>query len=230
MTSLENKGAIDHTRQRDIFDPTKYPYAKVTLVGGGGIGSATALTLAKLGVPSLTIIDFDVVEPHNVPNQFFSLSQGAKNTPKVEALAEMCEEFGAAKVKAVHKKFQDAKPEVDGIVVSALDSMSAREDLWGMVRYNPGVETLVCARIGGQDIVIWCIDPKDPDDVKIYENTALFSDEEGVELPCTARGIFDVSSMVAGFVGRQVRRIIVEQSVERLITYNHEELSIYKRR
>ena len=46
------------------------------LVGAGGIGAATALCMAKVGFECLTVMDFDTVEEHNIPNQFLPCVAG----------------------------------------------------------------------------------------------------------------------------------------------------------
>ena len=46
----------------------------VTLIGAGGIGGLTAITLAKMGVPEMIIWDGDVVAIENTGTQFFSSS------------------------------------------------------------------------------------------------------------------------------------------------------------
>ena len=47
---------------------------KVTVIGAGGIGAATCLALAKMGVPFFTIIDDDVVSDVNMPTQLHRLA------------------------------------------------------------------------------------------------------------------------------------------------------------
>lgn len=58
----------------------------VGIAGAGGLGSAVAVALARVGVGTLLIADFDVVEPSNLNRQQFFVDQ--IGVPKVEALAE----------------------------------------------------------------------------------------------------------------------------------------------
>jgi len=56
----------------------------VGIAGLGGLGSAIAIALARIGVGKLILVDFDVVEPSNLNRQQYFIHQiGA---PKVEAL------------------------------------------------------------------------------------------------------------------------------------------------
>lgn len=59
--------------------------ARVGIAGCGGLGSAVATALARCGVGTLRLVDFDVVEPSNLNRQQFFVDQLGE--PKVEALA-----------------------------------------------------------------------------------------------------------------------------------------------
>jgi sulfur carrier protein ThiS adenylyltransferase len=60
--------------------------ACVGIAGAGGLGSAVAVALARIGVGRLILADFDVVEPSNLNRQQFFIDQ--LGAPKVEALRE----------------------------------------------------------------------------------------------------------------------------------------------
>jgi len=57
----------------------------VGIAGAGGLGSAVAIALARVGLGRLVVVDFDVVEPSNLNRQQFFVDQ--IGMPKVEALA-----------------------------------------------------------------------------------------------------------------------------------------------
>jgi sulfur carrier protein ThiS adenylyltransferase len=56
----------------------------VGIAGLGGLGSAIAIALARIGVGKLILVDFDIVEPSNLNRQQYSIHQ--IGMPKVEAL------------------------------------------------------------------------------------------------------------------------------------------------
>ena len=56
----------------------------VGIAGLGGLGSAIAIALARIGVGRLILVDFDVVEPSNLNRQQYFIHQ--IGMPKVEAL------------------------------------------------------------------------------------------------------------------------------------------------
>ncbi|MEW6376317.1 MAG: sulfur carrier protein ThiS adenylyltransferase ThiF [Thermodesulfobacteriota bacterium] len=58
----------------------------VGISGLGGLGSTVAMALARIGVGTLILVDFDVVEPSNLNRQQYFLHQ--IGMPKVEALQE----------------------------------------------------------------------------------------------------------------------------------------------
>ncbi|MBT3168745.1 MAG: sulfur carrier protein ThiS adenylyltransferase ThiF [Candidatus Cloacimonetes bacterium] len=68
---LENLMMARHTPQ--IHEKLKQ--ATVAIAGLGGLGSNVAISLARIGVGKLILIDFDVVEPSNLNRQQYYVSQ-----------------------------------------------------------------------------------------------------------------------------------------------------------
>lgn len=229
IRQAEIEGVIDFTRGRDWFDPSSSD-AHVTMVGCGGIGSPTAMALAKLGIPKITLIDGDTVEKHNIPNQMFPLADIGR--PKVDSLADVLAAYSVSEVDPIHGFVQSngiqmvddglVSGRLRGVVVSGLDSMAARNEVWKNVKYNVNVPLYVDARIGGENIVIYAVDPRKPDQCKRYEENALsFTDEEAVPLPCTRRSIIDVGFIVASMLTRVVRRHLAGEQIEHTLFWNH---------
>lgn len=77
----------------------------VAVAGLGGLGSAVAIMLARLGVGRLLLVDFDVVEPSNLNRQSYYLSHlGMKKT---QALKQQLAEINPyLKVETVDCKVQ----------------------------------------------------------------------------------------------------------------------------
>jgi len=63
--------------------------ARVGIAGCGGLGSAVAVSLARLGVGRLLLVDYDLVEPSNLNRQQYFVDQ--LGLPKVEALRDNLE-------------------------------------------------------------------------------------------------------------------------------------------
>ena len=60
--------------------------AFVGIMGIGGLGSAVAVALARIGVGRMLLVDFDVVEPTNLNRQFYFIDQ--IGMPKTAALQD----------------------------------------------------------------------------------------------------------------------------------------------
>lgn len=65
----------------------KLESVQVGIAGAGGIGSNTAMILARSGIGRMRVIDYDTVEPSNLNRQHFW--PGHLGLPKVEALATL---------------------------------------------------------------------------------------------------------------------------------------------
>jgi len=68
---------------------TRLKRAVVGIAGLGGLGSAVAIALARVGVGTLVLVDFDVVEPSNLNRQHYFTHQIGEH--KTEALSETLE-------------------------------------------------------------------------------------------------------------------------------------------
>lgn len=224
---------IDYTRQRDFFDPEKVD-ARVTIVGCGGIGSFTGVALAKLGVREFKLVDFDHVEAHNVPNQFFYPAQVGMS--KVDALAETISDTAGAIITGrgspgpcvmpYEQSLQAGLP-LSPIVISALDSMSARADLWNLVKNKLDCKLFLDGRLGAENVLLYAANPTLPSDQRGYEAT-LHTDAEGVDLPCTGRAIIDVGFAIGSLMTRAVRRYYAGEPHTPITYLNQQTLEIQK--
>ncbi|HSD12736.1 MAG TPA: ThiF family adenylyltransferase [Patescibacteria group bacterium] len=192
--------SLNRSRQFDLFRPEQ-ALSSVTLIGAGGVGSAIGMLLAKMGVPELSVFDFDMVEGHNLPSQLYRREDVGRS--KVEALAEIAKSFADGQVVARAERYADQP--LSGLVISAVDSMDVRLSIWERLRWNPEVALYVDTRMGGNLAVIHCVRPCDPDDVKRYEQH-LYPSSEASDVPCTARAIAYNTFGVASMVGALVRR------------------------
>lgn len=76
------------------FVHEKLKEATVGIAGLGGLGSNTAVSLARLGIGKLVIADFDVVEPSNLNRQYyFTKNIGMKKTEALKTILEECNPF-----------------------------------------------------------------------------------------------------------------------------------------
>ena len=82
----------------------------VAIAGLGGLGSAVAIALARVGVGKLILVDFDVVEPSNLNRQQYLIHQ--IGLPKVEALQKNIATINPyVKIRTYHEKLDRSNME-----------------------------------------------------------------------------------------------------------------------
>ena len=203
---------MDFWRQLDIVSPDDFKPHKITVIGAGGIGSPTILALSKVGVQHLTVYDYDTIEAHNLPNQFYRLSD--VNKLKVDAIADISQQYGGI---TIEKKPEPYKGQpLSGIVISGVDSMDVRKLIWDRIKYNPNISNYIEARMGAEVARIYTVIPCDPTDVTWYE-TMLYTDDKAMELPCTQRAIIYCVLMIAALISNQVKKIAKMEEIKKEI-------------
>lgn len=212
---------IDYSRQLGIIDPDSIAFP-ITMIGCGGIGSPTALMLAKLGCPSLTLMDPDIVEGHNLPNQIFPIADVDKS--KVESCCGVVEMFSDCQVTFVQERFNGEQP-LEGIVISGVDSMKSRKAIWRKVKNNINVPLYIDGRIGGEIVNVFTVRPSQIEDIEIYEDY-MFSDRKSAPLPCTERAVIYTAFSVASLIGAQLKKWLKRESFRQRISMDLKTMTI----
>ena len=194
---------INRSRQSDLFRPEQ-ALSGVTVIGLGGIGSPTAMILAKMGV-ELTIIDFDTVEEHNLASQHYRREDVGLN--KVDALSAELERHAGVRPQTRNERYVDQP--LSGLVIAAVDSMDVRKQIWEQVRMNPAVDLFIDTRMGGMVGLLLTARPCNIDDVSWYEKQ-LYPSSEASREACTSRAIAFNTFGIAAMVAATVRRWWVE--------------------
>ena len=106
----------------------------VAVAGLGGLGSNVAVMLARLGVGSLLLVDFDTVEPSNLNRQHYMIPH--LGMPKTEALKSQLRDinpFVEVQTRDIRITAENAGDIFAGysIVVEALDDPACKADLVG---------------------------------------------------------------------------------------------------
>ena len=187
-------------RQLDIVSPEQLAFS-IVVIGAGAIGSATVVTLAKMGCSDITVWDDDILEEHNVPNQLCKPAMVEK--PKVEALRGLTAELTEVVVKTENRRYRGQK--LRGVVIAAVDSMDAQLAIWKRVKLDPDVPLLIDARMGAEFARIYAIHPCDPEEIDFYEQN-LYTSSEAEQLPCSARSIIYCRTVVAGLIAVLIKR------------------------
>ncbi len=201
-------------RQLDIFNPVVAGAFDVVVIGAGGLGSPIALSLAKMGVESITIYDPDVVEPHNIPNQLYRVSDIGRL--KVEALADIMEELTGIRPKVVPDRvggepIQCGTSSKARVFISALDSMTARKEVFrSVLRSSP--YWYIDTRMGGLVASIYSVNVRDREAIARYGDS-LYSDRDTVPLPCAARAVWYAVNAAASVAAAAVKDIMLEDGI-----------------
>lgn len=206
-------------RQLTLLPPNETP---ITIIGAGGIGSVTAFCLAKIGCLTLKVFDDDTVENENIPSQLFSPLQ--VGVPKAVAINETISDFIGMDIDYRVAKW-DGTPST--IVISAVDSMTARKEIWEQLKQQYGVALYIDARMGGEKMRLFSCTPTDPDHQKAYETT-LYSDEQAGEEECTAKAIAYNTFVIGGLVASMVKHFLKKEPVPREIIFNLSDYSYLK--
>lgn len=205
---------MNFLRQLDILNPDMIVYP-ITIIGVGGIGSPAAWILAKMGCKDITLYDPDIVEEHNLPNQLYRL--GDVNKSKVEAVRENILQFAKTEITAIPEPFEGQA--LEGIVISGVDSMQARQDIWRNIRYNLSVPLYLDGRMGGEIVQVFTMRPSQLEDIEVYEKS-LFSDKEASNLPCSAQTIIYSVMVLGGLIASQIKKWIKKEEYSPKITFD----------
>ena len=188
-----------YSRQLDIVDSDKLSLP-IHIIGAGGIGSWTALLLAKMGCSDITVYDDDVVENHNVASQFFKESDLGK--AKTEALFENIQMFAGTNIR-IEKQEKELEIQT-GLVILAVDSAETRIEL-GETFKDKDIY-IIDGRMGGLQAEVYFRHASQ------YLPTTV-APENADQEACTAKSIgFNcafIGSMIANYV-----RLFVNEKIE----------------
>lgn len=194
---------------------------KIIVGGAGGIGSWVTFFATKTGFAT-EVIDFDIVEEHNLGGQLF-LHQDIGIT-KVNSIANAIALFNDENytLSTVNSKIDEffyvnTSHKDLVIVVSAFDNMTARTNLFNCAvkRNNESSSNIwyVDGRLLMEQMRIYCVNLSDEKQVQNYAINHLFSDDEVEELPCTMKQVSHGAAMIAshmiGFITNIVSNYFV---------------------
>lgn len=193
---------------------------EILIVGLGGIGSHTALNLARCG-HNLFIQDGDVVDNTNISGGQLYRTKDDGET-KCAAILNVIREFGCSEndIFVIDENFTE-ESEVFPITITGLDNMEARKTVFRMwkelvysfVSIGQSVDgfLLIDGRLTMEMLEIYCVHGNNEEQMEAYEKEALFSDEESQELPCTGKQTFFAASMIGAIITGLVSNFIVNQ-------------------
>ena len=207
---------MDHTRHIDIYDVSN---VTVTLIGAGGIGAATAIALAKMGVMSLTIYDMDRVGTENLATQFHKLSDVGRF--KAEAMKNVIAEYASdVWVEPRTERVAERTTYDTDFVICAVDNIKTRNDVWTSVQKS-SVTYFIDARMSAEEFHLYSADLKDHGAVDHYtQMISRESDEIIPDLPCTMKATIYCALMAAGHVSNAVKKLAMGERHPFVLIHN----------
>lgn len=199
------------TRQADIISDNQRTMP-VKIIGCGAIGSFLALQLAKMGFEDLEVWDFDNVSIENMSCQFFRFQDIGQM--KTIALRNLVADFTKVEIKVNSHKFVP-RPDLTGVVVLAVDSMSARKEIFEQLQKCFQVKVVLDPRMGAEDAALYVMNPFDEKDVASYEKT-LYTDANAVQERCTAKSTVYTANLLSGLCAKAIKNIACAQKYPRV--------------
>jgi hypothetical protein len=210
---------LNRMRQQDLIADKLFKGSTVSLIGAGGIGSPTAICLAKMGVERIVAWDEDGVDDINIPNQLYRVKDVGQF--KVDALQRIIGEFSDTEVVNVRGMFRGGRThlnELAPVVIVATDSMASRRLVWEEFLKQRVPHHLIEARMGAKLGMVYVISKKlvkghwiiSPKDFRFYE-AHLYSDDKVKPVPCTAKAIIYNTFMISSLICRAYESILKKE-------------------
>ena len=209
------------SRQEALGIPPEALDRTITVVGAGGLGSPTVIGLAKTGFKRIRVVDFDKVEGHNIPTQFFSKHD--VGLMKADALVDKALMFmpdpspeNEENLIVVRERVynpDEFKPHIEDtdILVLAVDNHEARlaavmaaceaREVGGKTRY------VVDGRLNGFQHTVYSVDLDDEKQVQDYADS-LFDD--GIVNACVQPATFGEGMICSGHMVMEVLKRALE--------------------
>jgi molybdopterin/thiamine biosynthesis adenylyltransferase len=217
------KMIADPHRGLDFYNPLLDKKSHAIIVGAGAIGSYTAFGLARMGVKKLTLIDHDIVEPHNLPNQFFAESLNiGKGVFKVDALFVTIKLIVPdVEIKVFRNKWEEVVRYESlapaSAIVTAVDSMEVRKLIFDSTRYL--ADYLLDSRTGGLYANVLGIDLHNSEE-RDYYKASLHPSTEAAPLPCSGQSIVDTSMAVSAELIGRYRTLVMGRFHPALLSFH----------
>lgn len=211
-------------RSLDIV-PLEILKEPITLVGAGSIGSFTALALYKMGFERIVVYDPDVVKPENLGTQLcgdYAMRLGWSKSYTLGQLLRSQTVLGRSIneppcINPYNVRFENQVP--SGLVISAVDSMAARRTIWENVKKHRKTDWFIDGRMGAEFALLYTMNPMNPKDVAAYEKT-LYTDENSVQEPCTAKATVYTAFLIAGLIAKAVKDVLTYTPYPRIVHWN----------
>lgn len=204
-------------RQMDLI-PMEILKTPITVIGAGAIGSHSVKALAQMGFSDITVYDEDIVERENMNAQGYGECHLGK--PKVEALAGIVKDYTGTSITAKRERYKGGI--FPGIVIPAVDNMATRKLAWDEHKGKAlNTKLIIDPRMGAEIAMLYTMAPMNPDDQTTYEKT-LYTDDEAMLEPCTAKATIYTALLLSGMVCKAVKDVLTgaTENYPRILMWN----------
>ena len=206
-------------KQKKLFNPEeKQPL--IVVYGAGSIGSHLVVGLAKSGFKNLLVVDYDIVEPDNLPAQSYpySVVMSNKGLFKVDALKDFVKGFTGLEIETENTKITSEyllTPEMDSIHICCFDNIEGRKTLFNKLKNYP--VHYLDGRIGGFNIEKYYCDMLNQEQQQKYEETLQgnFS-----ELECGEKTLWGVNTLLSSKLLSDVIKITKKDKPKMMMKAN----------
>ena len=161
-------------KHKEFFNPEEFD-TPIHIIGCGAVGSTIAEQLARLGIKSLHLYDFDTVSEHNITNQMF-LHRHIGH-PKLTGLTDILKEINPDIQITNHHEGWEPRTPLNGYVFIAVDNIDTRKEIVNDNLFNPLIKAMFDVRMRLTDAQHYATSWK-MENVKKFLKTMAFSREE----------------------------------------------------
>lgn len=200
-------------RQRELIPMEKLATTRVMVVGVGAIGRQVSLQLAAIGVPRISIVDFDYVAVENLAAQGFYESDLGR--PKVEAVADVCRAINPAiEIKTANEKFKSLQF-TGGVCFCCVDGIETRRRIFNVIERR--ADLFVDGRMSAEYLRVLTVYD---DASREYYPTTIFPAAEAYRGSCTAKTTIYCANIAAGMMVAQFAQWLRGCDIDRDIDIN----------
>lgn len=203
---------MDFQSQTQIYNPENQKL-KIVVIGAGSTGSFLSLTLAKMGLSNIKVIDYDKIEEKNIPNQFFRIQDVGKF--KVDALKEIIKNFTGTEILTENVKIDENYNfdlDLNTLFIFCLDNMEGRNIIYNSLKEFP--VKIIDTRFGSEGFSIHVVDLGNDEDKELYEKSLELST---VDTPCGQKGVIYSILSLASEVCNIVKKIDSDEDYVKLL-------------
>jgi hypothetical protein len=191
----------DYWRQLDFYRPDEQNHS-ILVAGCGHLGTQITMGLAMMGQKKITICDFDHVEAHNLPTQFFSrkLMENVGKDDKmlkvtalkatVEMMVPDCE------IEVISLPVESIKGRSFEVIFICADGRGTPEYIYN--EFRDTTKLFVDPRTGGQFFNVYSFPNSANTEARKYYEKSLQGIDGLPDLSCSGTAVIDVAMCCAG--------------------------------